>query len=400
MIKEYLNDYTFVTNKSCMIFFLIRVLMAIMNGAIYIICSWNLFSITNQLSSIATLMLMFWFPTIIIGIIAGIVCDKYQAKYVLFSIHIIKFFVFLACIHTSFLTHTYGLYLLALAQGVLSTFQDPASAVLVRNLVENDKLIFANSLLNSLHEFGNVFGMALAGILIELFSYNNNINLLCYICLFIAVLSIFINSNISRNAKFKLQHLHFYQAFIAGITYIFKNKRILKLYTIEVLILTQFMTVPILLVPYAKNILFASSAEYSQIEALLSLGLVIGGLFLPSAIKLIGMNKVARTAMIISTFLYIALAFNNSLLFAKTAYFLLGLMFMVWSLIRTQAQQATEVSFQGRISSSFNMVSALFLCAFYIYLIVISNSLSFQALYLGESFIALIILLLIVRSKI
>ena len=74
--------------------------------------------------------------------------------------------------------------------------------------------------------------------------------------------------------------------------YLFSNKQALVVYFAQLFFILIFMTAPVLLAPFAKNILHANAAEFGQIEATLTIGVVVGGIVITYLAEKIGFNKI------------------------------------------------------------------------------------------------------------
>jgi len=359
------------------------------NGLAYIAMTWLILQADNSVAAIAILMICFWLPSIILGPWAGVIVDKYSRKFIAIlstSLRalVLILFPFISAAHLS----AFAIYCLAALMGSLMSIYNPASMALIREIVAEKDLLYANTSLDITYELGHVIGMGSAGFIISYFSSELAIMLngLLFIIATLALLWMqpaqFLKTTVSQEA------LSAYQDLLKGAEYLVKNKLLSMLYFIQLLIMVIFMTTPILLAPFAKNILHANVIQFGQIEAALSVGIVIGGLFLPYYAERYRAPLVIAGSTIIAGICFIIFGICRDIWLAEVIYFIIGICLASWAIVITKAQELTDIRFQGRVQASFNALAGIGILTVYLLMYYLGDKLSIIHLYIFESLIA------------
>lgn len=177
--------------------------------------------------------------------------------------------------------------------------------------------------------------------------------------------------------------------FLGGLQYLRGNKTLSLIYVIQLLILSSVMVTPVLIAPFAKNILHANSVEFSLIEAALSLGIIVGGFCLPLLVRIFGFAKSLFYLIVGLVIFYILFAFNSWLSTSIILYFAIGFVLSSWPLIVTKAQDLTSFAFQGRVQSVFSSVSSMLVLVTYLFVALGAHFIGVQLLYLFPALLAL-----------
>ncbi len=169
--------------------------------------------------------------------------------------------------------------------------------------------------------------------------------------------------------------------FKLGLNYLGNNSKLLIIYCVQILILVGFMTSPVLLVPFAKNILHTNVSEFGQIDAALSVGVVTGGICIPWIAKRFGFVRSIVAMCLVLALCFSLFSINRDILIAGILYFCLGFGLSVWPLIVTQAQNVTHIDFQARVQSVFNSISGLLVLIMYLLVSLTSHFVSISYYY-------------------
>ena len=137
--------------------------------------------------------------------------------------------------------------------------------------------------------------------------------------------------------------------FKSGMKYLYSNKQAQVVYFTQLFIYLIWMTVPVLLAPFAKNILHATSSEFGQIEATLTMGMVFGGILITYFAQKLGFKIIIAVSAFLLGVGLLLFSMVNTLLFALILYLLVGFSLGCWSLIMTKAQEVTDLDYQGRV---------------------------------------------------
>src|SRR3989338_7699432 len=374
---------------------------AIGNGLGYIAMSWIIVSRHDNVAAMAILMACFWGPTVFLGPLMGVLADRLSRKWMMTISNAVR-----ACVLIGFSLylmrhfHANTIYLLMLCIGIsFSAFFSSAFAFM-RELVPAEELMYANATIDSIYEIGNLVGMGSAGLLIAWTSDTTAI-LINGLTFLAATASMFFipKSALRHGAVETCKKIAIIGDFKEGLNYLYKNKKLILIYTIQLLIFMTFLTTPLLLVPFSKSILHATVTQFGIIEAFASIGIVVGGLFMPWISERFGLMRTIMMFCFVLMLTFLYFGFNRSISMAAMMYFFIGFSGAVWPLIITRAQMLTAHSFQGRVQSTFNSLSGACMLIFYFSIGSVSKFFGVEHLYLVEVLITTIAILFLMRAR-
>ena len=380
--------------------YLINCLLGTFGGGLsYVAMSWLILQADNSVSAVAILMLCFWVPNVIFGPFLGVIADRYSRKWLIIlangvrAVTLIGFGGYL-----QYHLDVTVMYALMAVLGVCFSMYFPAAIALIRQIVTEEDLLYANSTIDIAYELGNVVGMGVAGLLIALFSTATVIFMSGVLFAFCAVSMIFVKIKVTTLLKENMTY-HLLDDFKLGLNYLFTNSRLLIIYSVQLLILVGFMTTPILLAPFSKNVLHANVVQFGYIDAALSVGVVVGGLFIPVAAMRLGLIRILVYMCLALAVFFVLFSINRSITGAEVLYFLIGVGLSVWPLIVTRAQHVTHIDFQARVQSVFNSLSGVLIIIIYFLVDMGSHFVSVDILYLFEVIMTLFAALLLWRYR-
>lgn len=328
---------------------------------------------------------------IILGPLCGVIADRYNKKVLLIIANISRAFLLIsvAGIAGSGLTAEEA-YLRAFLIGTFFALYNPAAFALLRQVVPKQQLLSANSLMDMAYEIGNVVGMSSAGLFLALLSaqsaiaFNGVLFLLAGLCL----LRIKMPSTITTDEPPKPKR-HFWRDWHDGFNYLRERRSVTALYLAQLLMAVNFITSPVLLAPFAKNILHTNVMQFGFLEACISAGIVIGNLLAPIMVDLWRVKNVLFVETISLLVFYIWFSLNSSISLAYGLYFLIGIGLAAWPLAISKAQELTDMAYQGRVQATFNSVMSILVISIYLSLYWSGNAVPLRALYVLEATIAL-----------
>lgn len=363
------------------------------NGLTYIIMVWALMRFDTSVVSTSILMACFWLPNVLLGPFFGVLADRWNRKNLLLiangSRALVLFgFAYLANNH---ITPT-AIYILATLIGTLLAVYIPVAMSFVRELVSEDDLLSGNAMVDIAYELGAVAGMGGAGFILATASFAGcfAINAVCYV---VATLLLFGIPFVKKVNKEEIRPSFFTQ-FIEGGRYILARRRLLLLYVTQGLFFVCYMTAPVLLAPYAKTVLNSNVTQFGWLEAMLSLGIILGGFFNPWLASAFSMFKVIVVEILAGILGFYLFSHTTNIHLAIFYHFLIGLSFSSWALLTTLAQEMTALDYQGRVQSLFNSLSGVVIVMFY-YLLAKWKDIPVQKLYSGEIALLLVALILL-----
>lgn len=136
------------------------------SGISYIALSLLITDMTGSASAVGLLFIVLTIPSVAVGPWAGVLVDRWNKKLVIIAADVIRGILAIAMALTTSLA---GLYVLALAMGLVSVFFSPAIKTAIPRIVGKDELVTANALSSATYYISRLAGPALGGVLIASF---------------------------------------------------------------------------------------------------------------------------------------------------------------------------------------------------------------------------------------
>jgi len=123
---------------------------------------------TDSVASMALMSMMMAVPAILFGILSGTLVDRWDARRTVVQSQSVRALVILGLIYVDVGGALWFAYVLAFAQSLIGTFDDPARARMVRAITSGENRLAVNSLTASGTQIASVLGTTVAGVLIGL----------------------------------------------------------------------------------------------------------------------------------------------------------------------------------------------------------------------------------------
>ncbi|QRN04187.1 MFS transporter [Legionella sp. MW5194] len=382
VIKMVSNQFYLFRNRSFSLFTASCMMAMFGNGLTYIIMVWTLMHFSASVVSTALLMTCFWLPNVLLGPFFGVIADRYNRKFLLLLANGLRAaclfgFGFLAQNHMT----AFSIYVLAAVIGSLLAVYIPVAMTFVREIVDKKDLLYGNATVDIAYEIGAVLGMGGAGLILAMTSSSACfiINGICYL---LAMLLLF-GIQYRRNQDEHDNRDSLFTQFVEGGRYVLANTPLLLIYLVQGLFFVCMMTAPVLLAPYAKGILHSNVTQFGWLEALFSLGIIVGGCISPWLATRFSIPRIILVQVVLGTVSFYLFSHTQNTHWAIFYHFLIGYSFSAWALLTTLAQEMTALEFQGRVQSLFNSVSGVVIILFY-YLLAQWKNIPVNQLYFGE----------------
>ncbi|MFD4932773.1 MFS transporter [Peribacillus butanolivorans] len=143
----------------------------------------SVYNVTNSLFYVSLVPVINMLGGFLGGLLAPLLIDRYKLKKVLFNSQLIKtcFLLMLTLYVSSLLSQDtiVTIYIIIFFITFLDSFSNPASSALIPQLVSEENLLKANSLMSSIHQFIQMGGWAAGGILAA-FLHSNGLLMLTF----------------------------------------------------------------------------------------------------------------------------------------------------------------------------------------------------------------------------
>lgn len=362
------------------------------NGLNYIALVWSVQNAKESIGAVALLLLCLWGPSIVLAPLIGRITDSTSQRMLTMGSNLARGICLVLCPLYWSQDSLVAPLTVGLCLGFFNSFYGPASMVLVRKIVPPDDLLFANATVDTIYEFGSIFGMGAAGFAVLLLG--EPLSLFTGGVFFMAAAALLA---LIRTTKADEASQATSGNMRSTLTYLKRNSVLMQYYGAQALVMIILFTAPVILVPYARQILGASVSDFSHLEALFSLGAVAGGILTPYIATRFSQKFSISAQLVLLCAVFIFLSTNDHMLLAKLSLFLVGFALSVWAVIVTRAQQATPIEIQGKVQSLCNSAVGIFVLALYFALAMFDSAASISALYVAEAVVALAALILITR---
>jgi len=238
------------------------------------------YQITGSVAAVGLILMASAAPTLLFGLIAGVVVDRYDRKMIMIVTCLVRAgLIALIPILVVPEQNIAWLYVLVLLSASLQQFFDPANDSVFPDIASDEELGAANSLM-AIAQFGSTaVGFALAGLITAQFSIEWAFYLDAVTFVITAALILLV-----KVPKLVVEELSTIREVIRnigfGADFIWKVPILRSMLLLRVPIMLIFGLQNVLLLPFAIEVLGAGEFEYGVQEAVTSVGFVIGSLLM------------------------------------------------------------------------------------------------------------------------
>jgi MFS family permease len=165
----------FTTNSRFRRFWLAGVISNLGNWFNYIAIFVLLTKLTGSGGAVSWFLIAKFIPTTFLGPSAGVVADRFARKIIMITSDLMRVFIVLGFLLVRSPEQVWLVYVLALVQESIWTFNDPARKASVPNLCSDEELILANALSGTTWSIMLAFGAALGGFITHLYGWETAI---------------------------------------------------------------------------------------------------------------------------------------------------------------------------------------------------------------------------------
>ena len=373
MRRMNLEDKLF--NRNFVLYILGRLVSLIGSGIQIIAIPLYILDLTGSGAAMGIFTLLGILPRLLAAPFAGVIGDRFNRKNIMVLMDFLRGFLILYLAFLSF-GGTLNLLILFIIQAVISVFDGffgAATGAMLPDIVTEENLRKANSILGSVNSFSMIIGPILGGIIYGILGISM-VFLINGISFVISAISeMFIVYKVKFNQKEKLGVKAFFVDFKEGVLFIFKNRGLKFLFTFAMI--TNFLLSPLLQVvePYVlRQIVKMSSEQYGFVQTFFTIGMLLGNVFLVSFLSKVKNKVLMLTGILLETFLLImfsVLIFPNILsLFSIWQFFwITGLIYfsigvfnvLVNVPISTNLQLMTPSNIRSRVFSTLEIFAQI-----------------------------------------
>lgn len=240
-----------------------------------------LFLVTRSASIVALGLLAKAVPTILFGLLAGPIVDRFDRQRVMIIADLTRAFL---TISIPFFAVRWlpGVFIVVFLVASASTFFNPAKQAMIPNLVPRELLVKANSLVTSSERTMELLGYSVAGIIAALLSWAPLFLIDAGTYLFSAATLLGVSDRLHSPSS---KHLRIYRDVVEGMRFITRRQTLRSTMGLTAMVaLFAGMTFPTLVV-LAYGALNSGPSGYGLLEAVIGAGAIIGALAAPQLIS-------------------------------------------------------------------------------------------------------------------
>lgn len=253
------------------------------DGLFNVAMMWLVLQLTGSAMAMGTTVILTQLPRLAFQLIGGVSVDRYDRRMLMLASDAIRGIVMLvfAILVATNQIQMIHIYILSMVFGIVGAFFFPATSALVPNIVQKDALVPANSLLSLTQQGSQIFGPALAGILIAIpaigiagVSFMNAASFAVGILgLLLMRLPAYLNGARKTNNSFWVEVGD-------GVRYLFRF-RVLVIIVFLAMALNFALAPASIVVPiFAKNNLGVGPEGFGTLMSTLAVGMVLGSIMI------------------------------------------------------------------------------------------------------------------------
>ncbi|HTX89405.1 MAG TPA: MFS transporter [Bacteroidales bacterium] len=315
--------------------------------------AWVVVNQTNSASALGTLLLIQFFPSMLLTLVGGSLADKYPRKQLLLYSQILMLLPSIAisfiCLHSP--VSLPALYLLVGIVGLAQAVNNPVRQAFIPEVVDKASLPPAIYLNSTAFNIAKIAGPAVGGIMLSVFGafWTLSLNNLFYLIMILVLFFVKAGQAGRKDTGTGKNMLH---EISEGIKFSMQEKRIQLILIIAIFLGTFGYNLNAIVPLVAKFILHTTPAQFGLLTASAGAGSLVAAVLL-TIFQKTNLRIVTVGALGFSLSLLLV-GLSNSLLIASVCFCLFGFFGIVFfSSSNSLILLLTPKEFQGRVSSIF-----------------------------------------------
>ena len=221
-----------------------------------------------------------FFPTFLVGFVAGAVVDKYNRKAIIVVADVIRGLV-IAVVTWLYYVNLLNIYVIFVSQILLSVgaaFFNPAIPSVIPQIIDKSQLARANSMTSFVRGFSAMIGPVLGGIVVAAFGFGTVFTLNALSFIISAVFECFLDIPGHRNRQ--LEQSNIIDHTIAGFKYIFQFKKLIIILCMVAVIHFFVGSIEVLMPVFSTQLAGTASKNLGYIQTFFGLGTVLMALII------------------------------------------------------------------------------------------------------------------------
>ena len=345
-----------LSNRTFLLFFLGNIISLLGFGFNLIAISWMVLEETGSEFALGKIMAAATAPGLILALIAGIIIDKVNRKWLLvildaFRVIIISVFIYYYNIDGFSLTILYPIMML---MGLGNSLFWPTAQAFVQELVDEKDYFPANALLSASYQVGSLIGAGAGGFIVHIYGpiAALYLNALAYLISGLLIsLAPFSYSNINKKSEGLISAL--------SKGFLFLKDKIGVLFLGLTTIMSDIAiwgALSVLTITISKEIFFKGSWGYGLMDGMYGIGALISTIAVAKMIKIIGRERLLLCCYFIAGISCFISPYSSSIYIAGVAYFIMGLYNnSARIIVRTLFMEIIPNNIMGRVQTIFGV---------------------------------------------
>ncbi|MEU4557549.1 MFS transporter [Actinoplanes sp. NPDC023936] len=314
--------------------------------------NWVILSVTGSATKMGAVVMLQSLPVLLLGSWGGALADRIPARPMLIACQAIRALLALALVLPAGNWMIYGV---ALASGVIGSFEGPVLGRFGSSLIPREALASALALGSVLSSAGRIGGMALGGVLIGMTgpSVLFLINAVSYIAVIVALMAM--RSGEMRNLATASASDG---GVIAGLRYVLRQPVVLIVLALSFVLGSLGRNYQVSMAAMVSGPLGGSSGSYGLLSTAFAVGAVAGGLLLAGSGKST-LRVLLGTGFLISVLQFASGLAPNVLGFAALILPIAAGAVVFDTVVSTRIQLDTAEEMRGRVLATVGIVSSL-----------------------------------------
>lgn len=326
--------------------------------SIYMIAlPWLILDLTGSKSTTSLTIMSGYLPSILFGLIAGTFADKYSRKMVMMMSDILRsIFVLLVPISLIMgLTSPVLIGVITFIVATLATPFYPARDSLIPDIVPQNQLASANSIISTSGQMAHLLGPFLAGVLVSIVGITHlfTIDALSFSASLICISFL----KIPRKENYERTQQSHSELIKSGIKYISIKKEIGALIFVSTINNFFIMGLAIIGIPvFVREVLDNQFTTLAILETSMATGMILGSIIIWRFLKGINPVRILLLGFVLDGLTYCLIYFTQTNFTAYLFLFIHGIGIPMITISRTLiVQLSVDNQFRGRIFSLINM---------------------------------------------
>jgi MFS family permease len=279
--------------------------------------------LTGSTTDIATLTVLIFVPSVVFGLFAGVIVDKFNRKYIMLASDLLRALLVFGFLFVKTKDDLILMFILSFLQAGVGTFFAPARAAVVQKILMRDQYMKANSMSQTSIMFANLFGGGLAGVIVGFtnsFAAAFIIDIFTFLISFGLVLFTYI-PKLEKTEEEVGEKDNFFTSLKAGLQTLFSNPLLIAVIlgasvTNFGLGASNVLLTPFIIKELNVPVAWLGAVEISQVAAAILSGLILAffvkikpEFIIPSALLVlgfaIGINTIVTSIVVYCIFNFI-----------------------------------------------------------------------------------------------